>query len=91
MRERLREAPVLVRGFSRLQKKKAPLLTLPLSLEKNHRVTAIEAERLEGEREQRSEFERRLRAEVERQAREKGVVVKLPPPPSPASSSRSEE
>ena len=44
------------------------------------RVTAIEAERLEGEREQRKLFERQLRAEVQRQAREKGVVVKLPPP-----------
>ena len=53
------------------------------------RVTAIEAERLEGEREQRVAFERQLRAEVERQAREKGVTVRLPPLPTSTSSSSS--
>lgn len=45
-------------------------------------VTALEAERLEASAGGRREFERALRAEVERQAAEKGVQVRLPPPPT---------
>ena len=51
-----------------------------LSLSLSHRVTALEAERLEETREDRARFLADLRAEVETQARAKGVEVRLPPP-----------
>lgn len=44
-------------------------------------VTASQGERLEAERETREEFLRNLHAELERQSREKGINLKLPPPP----------
>lgn len=44
-------------------------------------VTASQGERLEAERETREDFLRQLHAELERQSREKGLNLKLPPPP----------
>lgn len=43
-----------------------------------HRVTEIEAERLDETREEREAFQIMLRAEIERQAKEKHIAIKLP-------------
>lgn len=43
------------------------------------RVTQLEADRLEENREQREDFQRMLRQEVERQARDKKLDIHLPP------------
>ena len=43
-----------------------------------HRVTEIEAERLDETREDREAFQKMLRAEIERQAREKRIEIQLP-------------
>lgn len=43
-----------------------------------HRVTQLEAERLDETREDREAFKRMLREEVERQAQEKHLKIHLP-------------
>ena len=42
------------------------------------RVTQLEADRLEEERDQRERFKQQFRAELERQAKEKNVHITLP-------------
>ena len=42
------------------------------------RVTRVEADRLEGQREDRELFKQQFRAELERQAKEKNVSISLP-------------
>ena len=43
-----------------------------------HRVTELEAERLDETREEREAFQAMLRAEIERQAKEKHLAIKIP-------------
>lgn len=45
----------------------------------DHRVTELEAQRIEETKEDRDAFRRMLREEIERQAREKNIEIKLPP------------